>query len=219
MEIILLLPESLRLFRLFCIIPPGVKQRKIKLERKTRETHVDVEVNFDTPGNIKIDTGVPFLNHLLHAMAFHGNFSLLIKAAGDTEVDAHHVVEDTGLVLGDVLAAVVSGAVSVKRFGHAVIPMDEALSEVTIDVCGRPTCVYSVRFPQNVVGSFDLLLLREFFYALANRAKISIHAQTRAGKNSHHMAESLFKALGKALSQAYAYNEKITDISTKGSIS
>jgi imidazoleglycerol-phosphate dehydratase len=214
-----LAPDSLRLSRLFCIIQPGVKLRKIKLERKTRETQVEVEVNFDTPGSIKTETGVPFLNHLLHAMAFHGGFSLRIQAGGDTEVDAHHVVEDTGLVLGDVLAAMVSEGASVKRFGHAVIPMDEALSEVSIDVCGRPTCVYSVRFPQSVVGSFDLLLLREFFFALANRAKISIHAQTREGKNSHHMAESLFKALGKALGQAYAYNDKITDISTKGSIS
>jgi imidazoleglycerol-phosphate dehydratase len=196
-----------------------VKQRKAQLTRKTKETHVAVEINLDKADPIDIATGVPFFNHLLHSMAFHGKFSLKIQAEGDTEVDAHHIIEDTGLVLGEILCNLVSGSVSVRRFGHAVIPMDEALSEVAIDICGRPTCVYKVDFPQVIIGSFDLLLLREFFFALANRAKISIHAYNRAGKNSHHMAESLFKALGKALGQAYTYNEKIKNISTKGTIS
>ena len=196
-----------------------MKQRKAQLTRKTKETHITTEINLDTPEAIDIVTGVPFLNHLLHSMAFHGKFSLKIKAEGDTDIDAHHIVEDLGLVLGEILSRLVSDSGSVMRFGHAVIPMDEALSEVAIDICGRPTCVYNVDFPQATVGSFDLLLLREFFFALANRAKISIHVFTRTGKNSHHMAESLFKALGKALSQAYTYNEKIKNISIKGTIS
>ncbi len=209
----------LRLLVIFYIMHPGMNQRKVKRERKTKETRVNVEVNFDAPGKIAIESGVPFLDHLLHSMAFHGNFSLVIKAGGDIEVDAHHVVEDTGLVFGDTLAALAAENKAIARFGHAVIPMDEALSEVAIDVCGRPTCVYDVNFPQHTVGTFDLHLLREFFFALAGRAKISIHAQTRNGKNSHHMAESLFKALGKALGRAYAYNEKTANISTKGTIS
>ncbi|MBN1797440.1 MAG: imidazoleglycerol-phosphate dehydratase HisB [Spirochaetales bacterium] len=196
-----------------------MKQRKSQLTRKTKETHVTIEINLDKSDTIDIATGVPFFNHLLHAMAFHGNFGLKVKAEGDIDVDAHHIVEDLGLVLGEILCGLVTNSGSVMRFGHAVIPMDEALSEIAIDVCGRPTCVYDAEFPQTTVGAFDLLLLREFFFALANRAKISIHVRTRAGKNSHHMAESLFKALGKALSQAYTYNEKIKNISTKGTIS
>jgi imidazoleglycerol-phosphate dehydratase len=200
---------------------PGIrmKERKIELTRKTKETQVVLTLNLEAVDSIEIESGIPFLNHLLHAMAFHGNFGLRIKAGGDIEVDPHHVVEDIGLVLGDALAALVGNSVAVIRFGHSVIPMDEALSEVAVDICGRPTCVYNVNFPQNTIGSFDLLLLREFFFALANRAKISIHVITRAGKNSHHMAESMFKALGKALSQAYTHGEKIKNISTKGTIS
>ncbi len=196
-----------------------MKQRKAQLTRKTKETHVTVEINLDKPDVIDIDTGVPFFNHLLHSMAFHGKFSLTVKAKGDIDVDAHHVVEDIGLVLGEILSGLVFDSGAVMRFGHAVIPMDEALSEAAIDICGRPTCVYNACFPQATAGSFDLPLLREFFFALANRAKISIHVNTRTGKNSHHMAESLFKALGKALSQAYTYNDKTTNISTKGTIS
>ena len=196
-----------------------MKQRKAQLTRKTKETHVAIEIDLCQSGAIDVATGVPFFNHLLHAMAFHGQFNLKVKAEGDTDVDAHHIVEDIGLVLGDILSGLVKDSASIMRFGHAVIPMDEALSEIALDVCGRPTCVYNAEFPQATVGNFDLLLLREFFFALANRAKISIHVYTRSGKNSHHMAESLFKALGKALGQAYAYNEKITDISTKGTIS
>jgi len=167
--------------------------------------------------NIDINTNIPILDHLLQSMAFHGGFSLIIKAQGDLNIDAHHVVEDIGIVFGDVLNSIIREFGSVERFGYAVIPMDEALSEVDIDVCGRSTCVFNAQFPQTHIGTFDLSLLREFFTALANRAKISLHATIRTGQNSHHMAESLFKALGKALFLAYEPKKQDNkDMSTKG---
>ncbi|RPJ07647.1 MAG: imidazoleglycerol-phosphate dehydratase HisB [Spirochaetaceae bacterium] len=194
-----------------------MNKRKAQTKRETKETQISVELAFDSAEPVSVQTPVPFFNHLLTSMAFHGGFSLVIKATGDVEVDAHHLVEDTGLVLGDVLFLVSSGSDSLKRFGHSVIPMDEALSEVSIDVCGRSYCGLEASFPQQLVGAFDTALLREFFTALAQRAKISLHVQVRRGENSHHMAESLFKALGKTLAAAYQEGTG-KGISTKGVI-
>jgi imidazoleglycerol-phosphate dehydratase len=149
-------------------------------------------------------------------MAFHGAFSIRVEALGDTDVDPHHLVEDVGLVLGDTLAKLSWDTGPVKRFGHAVIPMDEALSEVTVDVSGRPSLIYQASFPQSHAGDFDLALLREFMVALSGRARISLHGTVRYGENSHHMAESLFKALGKAIGQAYTFEDKV--LSTKGAL-
>jgi imidazoleglycerol-phosphate dehydratase len=152
-------------------------------------------------------------------MAFHGNFSLKLTGTGDIDVDPHHLVEDTGLVIGDALSKSVELLGAVARFGHSVIPMDDALSEVTIDVCGRPFCSYKAEYPQAFSGSFDMSLLNEFFTALAAKARITLHAECRYGQNSHHMAESLFKALGKALKQSYIPLEKGEGVlSTKGLI-
>jgi imidazoleglycerol-phosphate dehydratase len=136
-------------------------------------------------------------------MAFHGHFSLVIKGKGDLAVDGHHMVEDTGIVLGQALAGALSKTGKVERFGHAVIPMDEALTEVAIDVCGRPTFVYRMSFPQERVGDFDTALIREFMAGLSMQAGMSLHAESRSGENSHHIAEAMFKALGKAIAQAY----------------
>jgi imidazoleglycerol-phosphate dehydratase len=177
--------------------------RRIETSRKTKETDITVVLDLSGPGDIRVDTGLPFLDHLLASMAFHGGFSLSVAARGDVEVDAHHLVEDTGLVIGNALADILQRCQPVARFGHAVIPMDEALAEVAVDVCGRPTLGYRPRFPQARAGSFDLWLLREFFLALSNQARISIHVDTRGAENSHHAAEAVFKALGKALAQAY----------------
>jgi imidazoleglycerol-phosphate dehydratase len=197
----------------------SVKARKTSQSRKTKETEISVSVDLDEAEPIDIDTGVPFFDHLLKAMGFHGGFSLVVKAAGDLSVDAHHLVEDTGIVLGDVFLALAGGSPSIQRFGHAVIPMDEALSEVSIDVCGRSACVYRARFPQKLVGAFDTALIREFLHALAQHAKICLHASVREGENSHHMAECLFKALGRALAGAYApAAANRQSISTKGTI-
>lgn len=185
--------------------------------RRTKETEIKIILDPDLEGKIStsIDTGLPFFNHLLTAMSFHGQFNLQVEARGDLEVDAHHLVEDTGLVLGEVLLKIKEDFGMVKRFGYAVVPMDEALSEIAIDVCGRPTLVYEAEYPQPLVGSFDLVLLREFLMGLSDRTRISLHAVVRRGINSHHMAESLFKALGRALKEAYTLTEK-ESMSTKG---
>jgi imidazoleglycerol-phosphate dehydratase len=189
--------------------------RRIETSRKTKETDVAIVLDLSGPGDIRVDTGLPFFDHLLTSMAFHGGFGLQTTARGDVDVDAHHLVEDTGLVLGNALADILQRCQPVARFGHAVIPMDEALAEVAVDVCGRPTLGYRPRFPQARAGSFDLWLLREFFLALANQARISIHVDTRGAENSHHAAEAVFKALGKALAQAYGPGRAM---STKGEL-
>lgn len=184
--------------------------------RKTRETDVRVSIDLAAPGRIEVDTGLPFLDHLLTSMAFHGGFALSVKARGDVQVDPHHLVEDTGIVLGSTLASVLDRSQALARFGHAVIPMDEALAEVAIDVCGRPTLGYRAIFPQPRAGDFDLWLLREFFLGLVDQARISLHIDTRAAENSHHAAEAIFKALGKAVTQAFGPGKP--GMSTKGAI-
>ena len=192
--------------------------RTVELERKTKETEIRLSLDIDG-GPRSIATGVPFFDHLLTAMSFHGAFSLELRASGDLGVDAHHLVEDVGLVLGSALQETVSRHGAVARFGHSVIPMDEALAEVSIDVCGRPTAALELRFPQPMVGSFDVALLREFLVALASRAGMSLHVTLRRGENSHHMAEAAFKALGKAVAQAYRRVEGPTErMSTKGAV-
>lgn len=190
--------------------------RKAEYSRKTTETEVHVELGLGEAGAMAIDTGVPFLDHLLKAMTLHGRFMLILRARGDLEVDEHHLVEDTGLALGEALATLAGSEEAVQRFGHAVVPMDESLCEVSLDVCGRPTLVFTGEFPQARIGSFEAALVREFLNALAARARIALHACLRYGANSHHLAEALFKALGLALSQAYAPSKG--EMSTKGTI-
>jgi imidazoleglycerol-phosphate dehydratase len=189
------------------------------VERQTKETKISLTIDLTKAETPKVSTGVPFFDHLLHAMAFHGGFFLEIRASGDLEVDPHHLVEDTGLVLGEALRKAQDTLGGVARYGHSVIPMDEALSEVTIDACGRPAWVYTADFPQTHAGTFDLSLVREFLIALANRAQINLHAHCRYGANGHHMVEALFKALGRALAQAYTPKAGGTAaMSTKGVI-
>jgi len=180
-----------------------MKSRKTQVSRATRETDITLTLDLDQAAPRTIRTGAPFFDHLLLSMAFHGRLSLSLEAKGDLEVDAHHLVEDTGIALGKAFAAVLDSAGTVARFGHAVIPMDEALAEVAIDVCGRSTLGWRAAFPQPLVGTFDVSLLREFFGAFAAEARVSLHVETRGGENSHHAAEAIFKAFGKALRQAY----------------
>jgi imidazoleglycerol-phosphate dehydratase len=193
----------------------GVTSRKVNLERKTRETDISVTLDPESNAQPAIRTGLPFFDHMLTSMAFHGRFFLAVNGTGDIDVDAHHLVEDVGLVLGQAFSAVLEKG-PVLRFGHAVIPMDEALSEVTIDVCGRPTLALHADFPQPYAGTFDVSLLREFFTGFCSQARISLHVDARRGVNSHHMAESAFKALGKALRQAYTPDGG--EMSSKGRI-
>ncbi len=190
--------------------------------RHTTETQIDLTLALS--GKPAVDTPVPFLSHLLTAMAFHGGWGLTVTAAGDTETDPHHLVEDLGLVLGEALTRIQEQTAPVRRYGHAVIPMDEALSAVTVDVCGRATPVLRASWPQPWCGTFDTALLSEFWKALADRGRLALHGECRWGENSHHMAEALFKALGKALAQAYATvpgsgpDQEKGPLSTKGTL-
>jgi len=193
-----------------------VPSRKVQIARKTRETDITLTLDPDAAVAGAIRTGLPFLDHLLTSMSFHGRLGLVVEGSGDLEVDAHHMVEDTGLALGQAFFDLLQRTGHVTRFGHAVIPMDEALAEVTIDVCGRPTLSWHAAFPQPMAGTFDLSLLREFFTALAAQARISLHIEIRRGENSHHMAEAAFKALGKALQEAYGASSE--EMSSKGRI-
>lgn len=189
------------------------------IERMTKETKIRLTLDLDRHDPPKVSTGVPFFDHMLTALGFHGGFFLEIDAEGDLEVDPHHLVEDTGLVLGEAFKKMQESRGGLVRYGHSVIPMDEALSEVTIDACGRAYWVYEASFPQTHAGAFDLSLVREFIVAFTNRAQLNLHAHCRYGANGHHMVESLFKALGKALAQAYAPRDGgSAAMSTKGVI-
>jgi imidazoleglycerol-phosphate dehydratase len=191
--------------------------RRVESTRKTRETEIRLTLDMDNAGQGTVRTAVPFFDHILTSMAFHGGFHLDIQATGDLDVDAHHLVEDVGITLGEALAQCVSRHGLVARFGWALIPMDEALAEVALDVCGRPTAALDMTFPQPRVGSFDLALLREFYLGLASGAGMSLHVTLRRGENSHHMAEASFKALGKALAAAYRAAGR-DGMSTKGDV-
>lgn len=194
-----------------------IKKRPVEEKRETKETYVEMRLDIDERGG-ELSTGIPFFEHLLSAMSYHGGFYLDIEAKGDLEVDPHHLVEDIGLVFGRVLAETVEKYGHVKRFGHAVIPMDDSLAEVTIDAGGRPYFVYRVDFPQEYCGAFSTSLIREFLLALCNSARVNIHVESRYGDNSHHIAEALFKALGKSIAQAYTLAENGEARSTKGHI-
>ena len=193
--------------------------RIIDLTRETKETKIRLCLNLDDPAKITFKLGLPFFEHMLTAMAFHGGIGLEIQGSGDLEVDPHHLVEDVGLVLGQALSDAQEKFGPVARYGQSIIPMDDALSEAVIDVCRRPYLVYNAVFPQSHCGSFDVSLLREFFQALTNRAQINLHLDCRYGHNSHHMVEALFKALGRALWQAYRQTPAGTPVlSTKGAL-
>ena len=189
------------------------ERRSASLERNTKETRIAVVLGLDQDGPVRIDTAVPFFSHMLEAMAFHGRFELQVRARGDVEVDPHHLVEDVGLVLGDCLREACGGS-ALARFGSALVPMDDALAEVVVDVAGRPYLHYDASYPQAVVGAFDVALVREFLLAMTMHARINLHATVRHGVNAHHMVEALFKALGRALAAAYAPSAAV--MSTKG---
>ena len=193
--------------------------RRSTIERNTKETQISVVVDLDDAFEPEVQTGLPFLDHMLYAMAFHGGFGLRIDAKGDLPVDPHHVVEDSGIVIGSALDEAFRSGGAVVRFAHAIVPMDEALSEATIDVCGRPTLAYKADYPQEFSGDFGMWLFREFFSGFTMGAKVALHLECRYGENAHHMVEALFKALGRTLGQAYTLREgRQSDMSTKGAI-
>jgi imidazoleglycerol-phosphate dehydratase len=192
--------------------------RSATIARKTNETDINVELQIpDDRGAariVEIHTGVPFFDHMLHAMFYHGGFSCRITAVGDIEIDDHHTVEDTGIVIGQALRKIIVDHGPVARFGSARVPMDDSLGEAIVDASGRPFLVFQAEFAQGYAGRFDLALVREFFQGLTTHAAANIHLLVPYGLNGHHQAEALFKAAGRALGQAWAPSETVQ--STKG---
>lgn len=193
--------------------------RKASAIRETLETRVEVALNLDGSGIARITTGLPFFEHMLDQVARHGRIDLEIAATGDLDVDAHHTVEDVGITLGQAVADAVGDKRGIFRYGHAYVPLDEALSRVVVDFSGRPGLEYDIAFRRARVGSFDVDLLHEFFRGFVNHAQATLHVDNLKGSNAHHQAETVFKAFGRALRMALQRDPQIDDTpSTKGSL-
>ena len=194
--------------------------RTAKINRSTLETQITVSLNIDGTGQAKINTGVPFLDHMLDQIARHGLMDIEVEAKGDLHIDAHHTVEDVGITLGQALAQCVGDKKGVRRMGHAYAPLDEALSRVVTDLSGRPGLVFEVPFTRARVGEFDLDLIREFFQGFVNHALVTLHIDCLRGTNAHHQAETVFKAFGRALRMAIEVDPRAANImpSTKGTL-
>jgi imidazoleglycerol-phosphate dehydratase len=191
--------------------------RKTEIQRKTLETNIKLSLNLDGEGIFKGSTGIGFFDHMLTLFTKHGQLDLDINAQGDLEVDSHHTVEDIGIVLGSALKEALKEKISIKRYGTSFVPMDETLAEVHLDISSRPFLVFDADFTVDKLGNFDTEMVEEFFRAFAFNAGITLHARILYGKNNHHMAEALFKALGRALKEAITIDEKIKGVmSTKG---
>lgn len=194
--------------------------RTAEIRRDTRETQISVAINLDGTGQSDLNTGVPFLDHMLEQIARHGLVDLKIHADGDLEIDDHHTVEDVGITLGQALDKALGEKNGIFRYGHAYVPLDESLSRVVLDCSGRPGLHYRVDYPRARIGEFDVDLISEFFQGLVNHARVTLHIDNLQGKNAHHVAETIFKAFGRALRFAVARDERIGDAtpSTKGSL-
>ena len=196
-----------------------MKHRTASRSRETLETRIRVEVDLDGGGDADLRTGIPFFEHMLHQVARHGRMDLRVHADGDLAVDAHHTVEDVGIVFGQAVAAAVGEKKGIQRYGHAYVPLDEALSRAVVDFSGRPGLAYDVSFRRARVGDFDVDLLREFFQGFANHAQVTLHLDNLKGDNAHHQAETLFKAFGRALRMALQRDPRTPDApSTKGAL-
>ena len=195
-------------------------ERKVSVDRSTKETEISVSLDLDGKGVADLQVGVPFLEHMLDQIARHGMFDLDIRAQGDLAIDAHHTVEDVGITLGQAFKQAVGDKQGIRRYGQAYVPLDEALSRVVLDLSGRPGLVYFVEYPRARVGEFDVDLLREFFQGFVNHAMVTLHIDNIRGKNSHHIAETIFKAFGRALRAAVELDPRMAGIlpSTKGSL-
>lgn len=193
--------------------------RKSEITRTTRETDITVALELDGTGKSSIDTGIPFMNHMLELFAKHGFFDLEVRAKGDIEVDFHHTMEDLGLVLGQALAEALGDKAGIRRYGSCILPMDETLALVALDLSGRPCLVWDVDFPAQMIRDLDVRLFCEFFQALVNRAGMNLHVKKLAGEEVHHVAEAIFKAFAKALDQAVSLDPRVKGVlSTKGSL-
>ncbi len=193
--------------------------RKAEVNRNTKETKIAVKLNLDGKGRSKIATGVPFLDHMLEQVARHGVFDLEIVAKGDLHIDAHHTVEDIGITFGQAFAKAVGDKKGVRRYGHAYVPLDEALSRSVVDLSGRPGLEYHIEFTRARIGEFDVDLVHEFFQGFVNHAQVTLHVDNLKGTNAHHQAETAFKAFGRALRMAVEKDPRVSDVpSTKGSL-
>ncbi len=196
-----------------------MEQRIATCQRKTNETDIELQINLDGSGITQIDTGIPFFDHMLSGFARHGLFDLTVKVVGDIEVDCHHTIEDTGIVLGHAILEAIGDKKGIKRYGSFLLPMDETLAMCAIDLSGRPYLNYDANFTMDRCGTMDLEMIKEFFYAISYSGAMNLHIKIMDGTNNHHMAEAMFKAFGKALDQATMYEPRMKDVwSTKGSL-
>jgi len=194
--------------------------RTAQLDRATLETQISVELDLDGTGKAQLNTGVPFLDHMLDQIARHGLVDLSVQAKGDLHIDAHHTVEDIGITLGQAFDRALGDRKGIRRYGHAYVPLDEALSRVVIDFSGRPGLEYQVTFPRSRIGDFDVDLFHEFFQGFVNHARATLHVDCLRGVNAHHIAETAFKAFGRAVRMATEADPRMVDMmpSTKGSL-
>lgn len=193
--------------------------RTASISRATRETDITVTIDLDGRGATTVETGVPFFDHMLDAFGRHGLFTLVVTAKGDLEIDAHHTVEDVGIVLGEAFAKALGDKVGITRFGSSILPMDEALVLAAVDISGRGQLHWAVELPIEIIGTFDTTLAKEFLIALATNAGVTLHVRSLAGDNAHHIIEAAFKAVARALKDAVAIDPRVAGVpSTKGSL-
>ncbi|MDX8412783.1 MAG: imidazoleglycerol-phosphate dehydratase HisB [Mariprofundales bacterium] len=196
-----------------------MRDRQASVQRTTNETSIQLSLNLDGSGSSAINSSIPFLDHMLEQISRHGLIDLTLQANGDREIDDHHTVEDIGICLGEALRDALADRRSIVRYGHAFVPLDEALSRVVLDLSGRPGLIYAVQFPRHTVGNFDTDLFREFFQAVVNHAHITLHIDAIRGDNNHHIIETIFKAFGRALRMAVEADPRQTGVpSTKGTL-
>src|SRR6187399_3047408 len=200
--------------------PAELPGRTARIDRKTAETEIVVEIDLDGSGRADLATGVPFLDHMLDQLARHGMLDLTVRAEGDLHIDAHHTVEDIGITLGQAVAKALGDKAGLVRYGHAYVPLDEALSRVVIDLSGRPGLVMYVPFKSGMIGTFDTQLAHEFFQGFANHALVTLHIDNLRGENAHHQCETVFKAFARALRTAVTVDPRLGNVipSTKGSL-
>lgn len=193
--------------------------RKAHIVRNTRETKIVMDLNLDGKGEADISTGIGFFDHMLNSFARHGFFDLTVKTEGDLEVDTHHTIEDTGIVLGTAIREAAGKKEGIKRYGSVILPMDEALILCALDLCGRPYLVYDLTLDREYVGDLETEMIREFFYAVSYAGEMNLHVKQFSGMNNHHIIEGAFKAFGKALDEAVSIDNRIQGVlSTKGSL-
>ena len=193
--------------------------RTAKIERITGETQISLELNLDGTGKCNVENPIGFFDHMLDGFTRHGLFDMTLKVEGDLEVDSHHTIEDTGIVLGKAIKEAIGDKKGIRRYGSRILPMDEALVISAVDLCGRPYFNFNYEFKNDRMGDMDTEMVREFFYAISYAGEMNLHLKVLDGMNSHHITEALFKAFAKALDEAVSYDDRITDVlSTKGTL-